>query len=110
MSTMPQEPQVAIPPTTTREEQLHTEAQRKINSIWEFTQAGIAGLITITTLVAILMIINRSNEMLIPIEALALFILSCGFFLVIGFYFGRTNHARIGDIPSGKIEGRIDSR
>jgi hypothetical protein len=34
-------------------------------------------------------------------------LLSNAFFLVIGFYFGRTNHARIGDEPR---QGRYDDR
>ena len=110
MSTMPEEPRAAIPPNTTQEEQLHTAAQRRINSIWELTQAGIAISITIATLFTIISLINRNTQILVPIETLVLFMLATSFFLVIGFYFGRTNHARIGDVPSGKIEGKIDSR
>jgi hypothetical protein len=61
------------------------EGQRKINLIWELTQAVIALLVTATTLYASAVEPNGG-------------LLSNGFFLVIGFYFGRTNHSRTGSV------------
>jgi hypothetical protein len=77
--------QAPAKPTTTHEEDLHTAGARKINLIWEFTQAFIAFAVTIATLYSAVV----SPEMLPAI-------LGNAFFLVIGFYFGRTNHARTG--------------
>ena len=51
------------------------------NLIWERTQAGVALLVTGASIV--------SNIMGIPGD-----VLNNAFFLVIGFYFGRTNHTR----------------
>lgn len=68
--------------------------QRRINLIWEVTQAGIALLVTATALL--------SSVGLTPIAGPAL--VGNAFFLVIGFYFGRTNHQRIGGV--GPMEGR----
>jgi hypothetical protein len=87
--------QQPLSPTTTGEQNLKTAGQRRINLIWEFTQAGIAISVTITTLyVAAVLVIRGSTE------TAAFLLLSNAFFLVIGFYFGRTNHARLGDRPT----------
>lgn len=67
--------------------------QRRINTIWEATQAFIAILVTASTLFAATKLtLNNSGEMA------AFLLLSNSFFLVIGFYFGRTNHQRIGGV------------
>lgn len=65
-----------------------TKNRQQTNLIWERTQAAIAIGTTLAYLVA--QIFGRAT----PAEGLA-----NAFFLVIGFYFGRTNHAR----PSGTI-------
>jgi hypothetical protein len=83
------------PSTTTTEENLRTAGQRKINLIWERTQAGIAVVIVLSNIAyifALLMFPNVSNT-----ATNAATLLGNGFFLIVGFYFGRTNHARIGD-------------
>lgn len=82
---------------TTAEEDLKSKGQRKINDVWEFTQAAIASVIVLTTCVGIFIghppgMIERSSAF--PPEWWTIL------GLVIGFYFGRTNHARVGDAPT----------
>jgi hypothetical protein len=72
------------------EEDRHTAAQRRINLIWEYTQATIAISIVLANIVYIFL-------MLLVTDPPPAVLLANAFFLVIGFYFGRTNHARIGD-------------
>lgn len=87
----PQEPPTAIAPTTTTEQNLHSAGQRAINRVWEYTQALIAVLVTTATLyVSAALALSGNGEMS------AFLLLSNAFFLVIGFYFGRTNHTRVG--------------
>lgn len=82
--------------TTTAQQDLTTSGQRRINLIWEVTQA----LVAISITLAVIYISIRgivSSEM------------SNGFFLIIGFYFSRTNHQAIGgtgDKPTPPYEGR----
>lgn len=88
---------------TTAEQDLRTADQRKINLIWENTQRHIAlyvvalsGLVSATVVVAT--VIRGDGEPSSLVIA-AFGLLSNISFLVAGFYFGRTNHARIGDDP-----------
>ncbi len=70
-----------------------TSGQRRINAIWEITQALIAVSVTMTTLyVAGRLAVNGAADMS------AFLLLSNAFFLVIGFYFGRTNHTKVGGV------------
>jgi len=87
----------AVEPTTTEEQQRITAGQRKVNLIWEFTQATIAILVTVSTLfvAARLALSDRT-------ATAAFLLLSNAFFLVVGFYFGRTNHQRVGGIQQGR--------
>jgi len=73
-----------VPPTTTSEQDRYTFQQRRINLIWEVTQAVIAMSVVGANVIA---------AFRLPVESM---MLSNAFFLVIGFYFGRTNHARSG--------------
>lgn len=75
----------SVPPTTTIQQDLVVAGQRKINLIWELTQGLVA---TSITLAIIYCAINKivSQE------------LTNAFFLIIGFYFSRTNHSQIGGI------------
>lgn len=59
--------------------------QRRINLIWEVSQSAIALMVTCAIVVAALT--DRSS-----LE------LSNAFFLIIGFYFSRTNHEREGGV------------
>ena len=72
-----------------------TAGQRRINILWELTQAIIAIAVTLATLyVSAKLTIDGSSDMA------AFLLLSNAFFLVIGFYFGRTNHTRTGGVDS----------
>ena len=75
--------------TTTSEEDRHSAGQRQINRIWELTQALIAVTVTGAFIYA----------SLIKIESRAL---DNTFFMVVGFYFGRTNHQRVGGVELGR--------
>lgn len=68
-------------PDTTAEHHRHTAGVRRINMLWETTQAVIALGVTLVALYANLQGIDSGG-------------LDNAFFLVIGFYFGRTNHVR----------------
>src|SRR5688572_23294258 len=96
-------------PTTTVEQDLRSAGQRRINLIWEYTQAGIALLIVFANIIYIFLLLYLPD---IPSAASnAAVLLANAFFLVIGFYFGRTNHARIGDDPtSAKRTTAMDDR
>ncbi len=93
-----------LPSTTTVEQDLRTAAQRKVNFIWEFTQAAIAMVVVSATLAYnfIILFVKLPTNNTEKAEVL----LSNAFFLVIGFYFGRTNHARIGDQPRRGLDDR----
>ncbi len=77
----------SLSPDTTAEQDLKTFGQRRINLIWEATQASIAVIVVLANVIAAFIASAQAN------------MLANAFFLVIGFYFGRTNHARIGDSP-----------
>ncbi|MEY2500576.1 MAG: hypothetical protein QOI07_910 [Verrucomicrobiota bacterium] len=95
---LPDQP-ASLPPTTTSEENLRTAGQRQINRVWEYTQAAVAVAVTFTTLfVAGSMAIRGDGN------NGAFLLLSNVFFLVIGTYFQRTNHTKIGGV------GGTDSR
>lgn len=95
-----------LPATTTAEENLRSAGQRRVNLIWEYTQAGVAILVVSA---------NVINELLARYAPVATDpqsdLLGNAFFLVIGFYFGRTNHARIGDDPTrARSTSALDDR
>ncbi len=71
---------------------LQTAGQRRINLIWELTQAAVALMITATTMGAVIYMVRAAE-----IDK-ALQLLSAAFFLIIGFYFSRTNHTKVGGI------------
>ena len=64
---------------------LVTAGQRKINIIWEVTQALVAVSITLA-------VIYCAMNKIVSQE------LTNAFFLIVGFYFSRTNHTKIGGI------------
>jgi hypothetical protein len=73
----------SLPPTTTAQEDEVTRGQRAINRVWEYTQSIIA--LTVTLSLIYVSIMNIDSEEL-----------KNAFFLIIGFYFSRTNHQSIG--------------
>lgn len=103
------------PPTTTAEQDRRTKSQRQINNVWEYTQSYVAVVVVTTTALGVF--IGRilqgngdaSTPSVLPFPAEWWTIVG----LVIGFYFGRTNHSRIGDTPrdnGGRSTDRFDDR
>ena len=94
-----------LPPDTTTQQDITTAGQRKINLIWEYTQAIIAMVVVCSTMVAgLFSVVYKTTEPIPTIMAVA-------FGTVVGFYFSRTNHAAIGGIgpkpnQSQQYEGR----
>jgi hypothetical protein len=81
---------------------LRTAGQRRINLIWEVTQAAVAILVTLTTMVVVVAMIFQEGAATEKADK-GLQVLSAAFFLIIGFYFSRTNHTKTGGI-SGEGE------
>jgi len=76
---------LSIPSTTTLEEDRHSLNQRTVNMLWELTQAIIAAAVTTAFVIAQFKRIESNT-------------LNGAFFLIIGFYFGRTNHSNVGGV------------
>lgn len=96
-------PERSLPPNTTSEEDVNTASQRKVNLIWEYTQAFIAILVITANMVAALFNVVKGRDVAVPL------IMSSSLFLVVGFYFSRTNHSQIGGLgkkPNPPYEGR----
>ncbi len=93
----------SLPPTTTHQEDITTAGQRRVNLIWEYTQAIIALVVVMATMASgVFMAYTHSQDQLPTIMSVA-------FGTVVGFYFSRTNHAAIGGIgpkPSEPYQGR----
>jgi hypothetical protein len=77
------------------EASLRTAGQRRVNLLWEYTQALIAGLVTSTVLLCTGWLVIKGEE---TMKTAAFGFLVGIANLVIGFYFGRTNHQRTGGI------------
>jgi len=88
--------QLPLSPTTTLSQDLTFASQRRVNLVWEITQATIAITITLAIIWASL---NKTSSQE----------LTNAFFLIVGFYFSRTNHTAIGgvgDKPRQPYKGR----
>lgn len=95
----------SLAPKTTLEEDMRTAAQRDLNMTWENTQALISKIVVGTTCIGVtISLIARAfwPETIIAFPAEWWAIVG----LVIGFYFGRTNHARTTAISSGSLDDR----
>lgn len=100
---MSESAQPSLPPQTTAQQDITTAGQRKVNLIWEYTQALVAVIVVLANVIAWLAVIFRVESPKIP-EGL-----SNSLFLIVGFYFSRTNHAAIGGIgdkPRNEYVGR----
>jgi hypothetical protein len=119
---VPESTVIAVTPLTPKQESAHIEAatvaaaahvestikteagQRRVNIVWELTQAFIAvGIVTANLIVGVAMSLSKTPANEFP------FVLSSSMFLVIGFYFSRTNHAAIGGVGAktqAPYEGR----
>lgn len=82
-----------IAPTTTAATDLITAGQRRINVIWEVTQAFVAIAVTATTLYVAGWLATHEKG-----GETAFLLLSNAFFLVIGTYITRTNHQKVGGV------------
>lgn len=87
-----------VSPKTTAEEDRHSTGQRRINLIWELTQTAIALSVIWSAVGAAVWIVvsDTSNRLM------AFLFLSNVVSIVIGFYFGRTNHQRVGGVDLGR--------
>lgn len=101
------EDQTPLPPSTTMQQDMVSASQRRINLIWERTQATIAIAVVVCTMgVGSYVAIVGLPESRIPT------ILSVAFGMITGFYFSRTNHAATGGVgpkeskPEGTYSGR----
>jgi hypothetical protein len=80
---MPDQP--SLTPDTTAQQDKVSAGQRKVNLIWEATQATIAIMIT----AAVIYIAVNKIESDVLVNA---------FFLIVSMYFIRTNHSLIGGV------------
>lgn len=95
-----QDPSLSSPPTTTAEEDRHSAGQRVVNLTWENTQRLIALSVTwVSLMIATWLAIMGATE---SVQTAALVFVFGVANLVIGFYFGRTNHQRIGGVDIGR--------
>lgn len=78
-------PDPALPATTTVEEDRHSLGQRRVNIIWEATQASIALIVTLALIYVTIMGIDAQR-------------LGDAFTLIVALYFVRTNHTKVGGV------------
>lgn len=83
----------SVPATTTRQEDMVTAGQRRVNLVWEITQAVIAVMITLAVIICVL-------------KGIEIRVLDNAFFLIVAMYFVRTNHTRIGGVGEKSNESR----
>lgn len=87
--------------TTTSEEDRHTRGQRSVNLLWEITQAVLSyGIIGVTLYVDARIAVGNVEIAANRLSALMQLNVMAG--LVIGFYFGRTNHQNVGGVQIGR--------
>lgn len=90
---------VVAAPTSTEEQDRHTAGQRAVNMMWESTQRQIALAVIVTaSLVAgYLSVWGMADS-----QTAAMVFLFGVANLITGFYFGRTNHQRVGGVQQGQ--------
>lgn len=77
--------QPSLAPDTTRQADMVTAGQRRVNLIWEVTQSVVAVMITIAVIYCAINKIENN-------------VLTNAFFLIVSMYFVRTNHKLIGGV------------
>ncbi len=102
---MEEKSNLPLPPNTTAQQDMTLEGQRRINLVWEYTQALIAVIVVVTTMCAgIVTVVTHSMDQVPNVICVA-------FGTVVGFYFSRTNHAAIGGIgPKANELQRYEGR
>lgn len=93
-----------LPPKTTAQEDLTFAGQRRINLIWEHTQAIIALTVVVSSMASGVYITFSGSQAQIPT------IMSVAFGTVVGFYFARSNHTAIGGVGPQPKEGKYRGR
>jgi hypothetical protein len=89
----------SMPAVTTFQEDLVAAGQRRVNLVWEYTQSAIAVIVVLSNMIVAVYdgIVGRGlNDF--PV------ILSSSLFLIVGFYFSRTNHSAIGGVGKKPVE------
>lgn len=82
------------------ETSLRTSGQRKINLIWEVTQAIVTVMVVGATLyIAGRLAISDSTD-----RTVAFLLLSNAFFMIVTFYYQRTNHIRTGGVGGRDVD------
>lgn len=109
--------QAPLTPTTTAQQDMVKAGQRRINLIWEQTQAKIAmisiiGWVILSTLVvgAMLFLHRDINAAKMAVVTAALSSISLTVGIIIGFYFSRTNHSAIGGVGAKDQPSDIGTR
>lgn len=82
-------PNKSLPPTTTEQDDKVTAGQRRVNIMWECTQAAIAIMITAAIIYNAMKGIKNED-------------LTNAFFLIVSMYFVRTNHQLIGGVQANQ--------
>lgn len=77
---------------------LATAGQRWINRVWEVTQALIAFIVTVTAMAVVVRLVWIGVEVDKAVQ-----LLNAALFLILGFYFSRTNHQKTGGVSRGDI-------
>lgn len=99
-----------VAPRTTAEQDTSTAGQRRVNLIWESMQALIAASVVgvalyVSSKLALLFLMPDASEGQRSTGTMAFLLISNLVSLVIGFYFGRTNHTRSGGVGADE-QGR----
>lgn len=90
--------QAVASPNTTAEQDRHSAGQRSINRTWEITQSIIALSFILASEIVIIYVVVYVSEL----QVTAFNFLCTIVGTVIGFYFGRTNHQRVGGVDLGR--------
>jgi len=96
-------------PEAHAERALVSAGHRRINAMWESTQAliaasGVGTVLYVSARLALLTTHNEVSEKQLAMAVTAYMLLSNLGSLIIGFYFGRTNHTQQGGVPSPKSD------
>jgi len=94
-------------PKTTQEDERVSAGQRAVNLIWENTQAKIAVAVVyvvlfVAAIISIIGMLPWATDQQIALAITSFMLLSSLATLVIGFYYGRTNHQKIGGVEQGR--------
>ncbi len=82
----------SVPAQTTFQQDLVSAGQRRINLIWEWTQSVISILVVVANLIVAIYDGMHQEAPNFPV------VLSSSLFLIVGFYFSRTNHSAVGGV------------